>query len=150
MDAAHRMGHKTVLYNESCRVPFLVKWPGHTPRGGVNHTHLISTGLDLTPTLCELAGRSIPPELAGRSLVPLLNGQEPISWRDYVPVESQFGYAAWSANYSYVLYDEGENAEQLYDLLNDPGQMRNALNDPELASILSQHRAWLKNHLSRY
>ncbi|MEI6193066.1 MAG: sulfatase-like hydrolase/transferase, partial [Verrucomicrobiota bacterium] len=68
MDAAHRLEHKSVFYEEASRVPFIVSWKGVTQPGLVDRKHLVSTGQDLIPTLCDFAGVPVPSALKGRSL----------------------------------------------------------------------------------
>ena len=51
---AHRWNQKTVFYEESARVPFLLSYPG-VVRTGVSD-HLANTGIDLMPTLCSSGG----------------------------------------------------------------------------------------------
>ncbi|MHC4369619.1 MAG: sulfatase family protein, partial [Planctomycetota bacterium] len=50
MDSAHKMEHKSVLYEEAVRVPFVMSHKGVIPGGKVDDTHLVSNGLDLLPT----------------------------------------------------------------------------------------------------
>ncbi|HOW74243.1 MAG TPA: hypothetical protein PKY77_26875, partial [Phycisphaerae bacterium] len=57
--------HKSVLYDESVRIPLLVAWKGVLPAGRVDTKHLASNGLDLLPTLCDFAGVSPPADLPG-------------------------------------------------------------------------------------
>ena len=42
--------------------------------------------------------------------------------------------------YKYMFYDEGEHREQLIDLQEDPGEMRNTANNPAYTAILGQQR----------
>ncbi|MFC1581932.1 sulfatase [Planctomycetota bacterium] len=139
MDGSHRMEHKTAFYEECCRIPFVVRWPGQVESGTVNET-LISNGLDLVPTLCGIAERPVPADLPGRSLLPLLKGEASEIGREYVPIESEFGYAVWTEDYGYARYDLPGNSEQLYDLKGDAGQMRNAVNDPSKWDVLVEMR----------
>ena len=67
MNAAHRLGHKQVLYEESIGVPLIISDPQGEQRGTVV-SDLVSTGLDLVPTICDFAGLNIPQNLRGRSL----------------------------------------------------------------------------------
>ena len=46
MDASHHLEHKSVLYDEATRVPFIVSWKGVTKPGVVDKEHLVSSGLD--------------------------------------------------------------------------------------------------------
>ncbi len=140
-DSSHLLEHKTALYDEACRVPLIMVWDDSIPAGSVC-PQVVSNGLDILPTLCEIAGRSVPKELEGHSLLPLLTGRgkDHRDREEYVPVESEFGSALWSPDYAYVRYDMLGNAEQLYDLQNDPGQMRNALFDPQNEGIVKHFR----------
>jgi choline-sulfatase len=139
MDSAHRMEHKTVLYEESCRVPLLVRTPGAAKRGSVD-SHLVSNGLDLVPTVCDYAGAETPDDLRGFSLRPLIEGEGPSGWREWLPVESDMGAMVVTPESKYVLYDDGASREQLVDLAADPGEMRNAAGDPEKARTLERMR----------
>jgi choline-sulfatase len=140
MDAAHRMEHKTAFYDEAARVPLIIRHPGCTPPGAVDAAHLVSNGLDLVPTLCDYAGVEAPADLRGLSLRPLAEGREPEAWRDAVPLESQIGRGIVAERFKYLLYDEGENREQLIDLAADPHEMRNAARDPAAQRVLAELR----------
>jgi N-acetylgalactosamine-6-sulfatase len=52
-------GRKRSLYEGGVRVPFLVRWPGHTPAGAKNEATVL-TAVDLLPTLCAAAGVPLP------------------------------------------------------------------------------------------
>ncbi|MHC4501995.1 MAG: sulfatase family protein, partial [Planctomycetota bacterium] len=79
-------GRKGVLYDGGIRVPFIVRWPGHTPVGEVNDDAWIS-GVDLVPTFLEAAGIGMPREWNpdGVSALEALHGNEfhrglPMMW----------------------------------------------------------------------
>jgi arylsulfatase A-like enzyme len=111
-----------------------------TPPGLVDNTHLVSNGLDLIPTLCDYAGIEPPADLKGKSFRELAEGDSPESWRDHLWIESEFGYMIHSGRYKYMLYDSGENQEQLMDLEKDPGEMRSFAADPDYQEILHRRR----------
>jgi arylsulfatase A-like enzyme len=69
-------------YEESARVPLLVRGPG-IPAG--TNTEKLALNTDLAPTFADLAGASFAAD--GRSLAPLLRGAEPASWRSSVLLE---------------------------------------------------------------
>jgi len=140
MDSAHRMEHKTVFYEEASNVPLIIRWPGVTPEGLVDQEHLISNGLDLVPTLCDLAGIAKPADLEGLSLEPLLEQKKDITWRKYLPVESEIGHMLVSKRYKYIVYDQGQNEEQVFDLENDPGEMQSVPVDDVPQEILADFR----------
>jgi choline-sulfatase len=144
MDAAHHLEHKSVLYEEATRVPLIVCRKGVTPAGRVDKTHLVSTGLDLVSTLCDLAGISAPSHLKGRSVKPLAMGPPLDDWRDCVVVENERSRLLRSERYKYIVYEEGNPREQLIDLEADPGEMVNLAGAPSRRDVLAAHRALLR------
>lgn len=144
MDAAHRLEHKSVFYEEASRVPFIVSWKGVTKPGLVDRKHLVSTGQDLIPTLCDFAGLSAPAALKGHSVRALAEGRAPTSWRDALVVENGSSRMVRTARYKYVVYASGARREQLIDLASDPGEMKNLALDPQFAPVLAEHRRLLR------
>ncbi len=145
MDAAHRLEHKSMPYEEATRVPLIVSFPGVTAAGHVDKSHLVSTALDLIPTLCDFAGIEVPSSLAGRSVKPLAtspNRRHP--WRDNLVVENERSRIVVSERHKYAVYDRGEPREMLIDLKTDPGEMKNLATAPQHAKILAQHRHLLR------
>jgi choline-sulfatase len=143
LDSAHRLEHKSILYEEAARVPLIVSYKGVTPAGRVDSKHLVSVGLDLIPTLCDYAGIEPPPDLLGHSLKPLAEGRSPEDWRRYVVVESRAGRMVRTDRFKYNLYQDGVHREQLIDLENDPGEMVNLAEKSEYQDVLDRHRALL-------
>ena len=139
MDASHRMEHKTVFYEEAAHVPLILSWSGVIAAGSAD-ANLVSNGLDLLPTLCDFAGVDAPTDITGHSLRPLAEGRRPDGWRTALPVESEMGRMIVTDRYKYMRYDEGENSEQLIDLVADPHEMRNAIQDPGNREVLEDHR----------
>jgi arylsulfatase A-like enzyme len=128
---SHRREHgKADPYDESIRVPFLVRGPGVAAGQRVDALVL---NLDLAPTLLELAGLSPPDPIDGRSLVPLLSGSEPGDWRSDALIEGWPNYAesvpAYSALRSRELLfvEYGTKERELYDLRRDPYQLENRI-----------------------
>jgi choline-sulfatase len=136
MDAAHRLEHKELLYEEAVRVPFLVSDPAG-PSGQVND-RLVSL-LDILPTVCDYAGAAASDRCAGRSVRPLISGTD-VDWRSHLRIESRSGEALVTDRYKYALYDDGADREQLYDLGADPGETTNYASDPENARLLDELR----------
>ncbi|MCG5216329.1 sulfatase family protein [Streptosporangium soli] len=147
---SHRIPNgKTTPFDESIRVPLVVRGPG--VRAGADVTSLATT-VDLGPTFGAIAGAEVPAFVEGRSLVPLLTGVPPPGWRRNVLVEffSPPGLLTLSPatvppyrglrteRYTYVEYETGER--QLYDLASDPFQLRNLAAEapPELLSALQR------------
>jgi arylsulfatase A-like enzyme len=144
MDASHKLEHKSVFYDEASRVPFIVSWKGVTKPGWVDKEHLISTGQDLIPTLCDFAGIPTPASLKGRSVRVLAEGRSPTSWRETQVAENGESRMLRSARYKYVVYAAGARREMLTDMVTDPGEMKNLATDPAFAPVLKDHRRLLK------
>jgi arylsulfatase A-like enzyme len=140
MDAAHRMEHKSVLYEEAARVPLIIRDPLQATPFAVDQIHPVTVGLDLLPTLCDYAGVESPPDLAGQSLRGLINGDETMPARTFTVVESQAGRMVRTGRFKYVVYESGANRQQLIDLATDPGEMVNLVEDPTYAQVLAEHQ----------
>ena len=149
MDGSHRLEHKMVLYEEACRVPFIVRYKGVTKPGLVDRTHLVSAGLDLIPTLCDYAGIDPPVKLPGRSVRELAEGRRPSDWRDQLVVESSLGHMLRTGRYKYIAHHKGARREQLIDLETDPGEMVNLAEDPGHKAVLDDHRRRLRRWLEQ-
>lgn len=65
------MRAKGFLYDPGIRVPLIIKWPGKTKTGVIHDNGMVS-GLDIAPTILEMAGIKTPEYMTGRSFVPLL------------------------------------------------------------------------------
>jgi len=149
LDSAHKLEHKSILYQEAVHIPFVMSFPGRIPRGAVDSTHFVSNGLDLLPTLCDYAGIEAPPGRPGRSLRPLAEGQAVEHWRDFVVSESEAGRMLRTDRFKYCAYDSGAHPEQLTDLRDDPGEMKNLAEVPAFQDVLNQHRQLLKDWVER-
>ncbi len=149
MDSAHRLEHKSVLYEESVRIPLVLAWKGVIASGRVDREHLVSNGLDLLPTICDYAGVPAPAGLPGRSLRPLLERTEGAGWRDHIVVESQNGRMVRTERYKYCVYEHGQRREMLIDIEKDPGEMKNLADAAERAEELNRHRRLLGEWVAR-
>jgi len=138
-DGSHRLVHKTFLYEESVRVPLLLRWKGMIKPEQVNDTHLVCTGTDLLPTLCDLAGLPVSPTYPGRSLKPLTQGRTVTDWRQFLIIETRLARLVHMGRWKYMVGIDPEQMpekyrpflsahyvrEALVDLREDPGEMRN-------------------------
>jgi choline-sulfatase len=151
MDSAHRLEHKSMPYEEATHVPLIVSLPGTTLSGHTDQHHLVSTGLDLIPTLCDFAGIAVPGALKGRSIRPLsTRAEEDAAWRNCLVAENESSRVLWSERYKYSVYDGGRLREMLIDLEHDPGEMRNLAVEPEYAAIVKHHRKLLQQWYTDY
>jgi arylsulfatase A-like enzyme len=105
--------------------------------------------IDIAPTIVQLAEAKAP-SMDGQSLVPLLDGTAD-TWRQDFLVEHLSKNRAQapptycavrSEDYMYVYYATGE--EELYNLKQDPMELRNRIDDPNLDIVRTQMRSQLK------
>jgi Arylsulfatase A and related enzymes len=147
----HGWFDKRFMYEQSYRTPLLIRWPGVIKPGAINGDMV--SNLDFAETFLAIAGIPIPSDMQGQSLLPLLNDQKPADWRK----EHYYHYYEYPAVHSvkrhygistdrYVLihfyYDIDE--WELYDLNNDPAEMKNVYNDPAYAGIRNNLKSRLK------
>ncbi len=156
MLGAHRLTDKRVMYEESIRVPLVIRYPERV-QAGTKNTRLVSS-LDLAPTLLEIAGQSVPETMMGTSLLPLFeDGEGP--WRDrflyeYFQEAPNAGPAVpnilgvRTERYKYAHYpDLPDDLDELYDLEADPHELNNLIADPAYATILSELQGSLQQQL---
>jgi arylsulfatase A-like enzyme len=137
-DQPGRLGrYRPNLYDNSLRVPLIVRWPAVVPPGlVVGHT---ASNLDWYPTLLEMAGLKIPGSVAlrGRSLLPALKGEDPPDWdNDFYAEYSMRIYAraelrAWRTKQWKLIIDfyDRQN-DELYWIARDPEENINLIHDP--------------------
>ena len=75
----HGLYDKRFMYEESLRVPFLVRWPAAVRPGSREESLVLN--VDFAPTFLEAAGVAVPASMQGRSLLPILRGEVPRDWR---------------------------------------------------------------------
>ena len=158
----HRWNQKTVFYDESARVPFIASRKGATPKG--TSDVLVNTGVDLIPTLCDLAGLEVPEQLPGTSLKRWALGDGPDAGRPCVvasnkmvqcePVEGVLyqpdGRMVRSRRHKYCLYGEGKRRESLVDMAADPGETTNLAGEAKARDVLAAHRAHLRSFARKH
>jgi len=135
----HGWYDKRWMYEQSLRLPLILRWPG-VVAAGTTDAHLVQN-LDLAPTFLELAGATIPDDMQGLSLVPLLLGEAP-PWRDAIYYEyyekgvhnvpPHFGVR--TERYKLIRYDELA-AWELFDLDADPNELHSVVDDAKYAEI---------------
>ena len=149
----HGWFDKRWIFEESLRTPLLVRWPG-VARAGAAEGRIVSN-LDFASTFLEAAGVPVPPEFQGKSLVPILRGLPPESWRtsfyyEYYeypdPHRVRPHYGVVTERYKLVRFDGPDlDAWELFDLREDPQELRNVYDDPARQPIVSE----LKRELER-
>ncbi len=153
--AAHRWVTKLMLWEEVVKVPFVMRLPGAIPQNRIDRTHLVS-GLDLLPTLCDYAGLAPPEDVDGQSIRPVvenpaLPGRASVvtQLQAFMSDETKKGRMIRTARYKYIAFSHGERPEMLFDLEDDPGEMRNLAYEPDYGAVLAEHRALLQTEVER-
>jgi N-acetylglucosamine-6-sulfatase len=148
----HGLGDKRTAYDESLRIPLVVRWPKLGERARGKLVDQMALNIDLAPTLLDLAGVKIPPEMQGRSWRPLLKGDSVATagWRKAFFYE--YFYEANFAQIPTVLAVRTERAKlikypghddwtELFDLAADPYETKNLAADPASKDLLAAMRA---------
>jgi arylsulfatase A-like enzyme len=137
----HRWTSKLVPYEDSIRVPLVIRWDGVVSPGAVDR-HLVAN-IDLAPTFAE-AAEVAAPAADGRSMLPVLSG-EAVGWRKLLLLEHLLHHKGLRLNRGlgpgpptycgirgqhrlFVHY--GSGFEEYYDLRLDPYQLRNMIGEP--------------------
>lgn len=147
----HGWVDKKMMYEESLRVPFLIRYPREIAAG--THTNDMVINLDYAPTFLEYAGQPIPADIQGRSLVPLLREQTPEDWRtafyyqhfDIHPDGELANCGVRTKNFKLIWYNHNYDHYQLFDTQKDPSETRDVSEDPEYASTASEMKALLRD-----
>ncbi|SRR5579883_3045202 len=168
----HRLVAKCVPFEGAVRVPLIIASPDLAPRRLATPTSQI----DLVPTILDLLGQPRPAHLQGKSLVPLLqNGDQApadaeivVEWHGWDGLPKDLSE---SSAYSHLIATRPElgptemrsirrgrwklnvhlsGEHELYDLQDDPGEMRNAFWDPAntemVRSLYERLRRWQTRH----
>ncbi|RXP44531.1 DUF4976 domain-containing protein [Lutibacter sp. HS1-25] len=153
----HGFFDKRFIYEESLRMPFMVKYPNKVKAGSVSED--IITNIDFAPTLLELAGIKTTQKMQGTSFVPVLEGKTPKDWQDgmyYHYYEFPFWhhvqphYGIRTQKYTLAHFYYNIDVWELYDLEKDPNQLNNVYNDPNYADIVVELNAKLKNLMVKF
>ncbi len=151
---SHRLTGKSLSYEESSRVPMIIYDPRHPVSGRGVRSQQLSANVDIAPTLLDFAGAPIPDGLDGVSLRPLLDApEEPV--RDSVSLLNCWNMAPTQAlavtdgRLKYVFYwYQGEGmvpTEELFNVVEDPGEMRNLADAADSAEDLQRMRGLYDN-----
>jgi N-acetylglucosamine-6-sulfatase len=142
---AHRLIFKSYLYEESLRVPLIIRGPKFP--AGVVRDQLVAN-IDLAPTIAQIAKATPGLAMDGIPLLPLALKPAAASGRDLLFESYDFNsFGIRRGNWRYNQYENGDNKEELYDLVADPFELTNLLhpnpNPPASAGIKAQLEARL-------
>jgi arylsulfatase A-like enzyme len=152
----HGWYDKRWMYEESLKMPLIVRWPGVT-RPGSKSNQLVQN-LDYAQTFLEMANVASPDAMQGRSLVPLLRGEAPADWRSSIYYH-YYGYPAVhqvprhygirTGRYKLIWFYQFDEWE-LYDLQTDPDELHNLYGDPAQQKRIAGLKRELKSLRTSY
>ena len=152
----HGFFDKRFIYEESLRMPFLVKYPKKVKPGSINED--IISNVDFAPTLLEVAGIATRQPMQGRSFSAVLDGKMPKDWRQsmyYHYYEFPYWhhvqphYGIRTPKYTLAHFYYNIDVWELYDLEKDPHQLNNVIHDPDYQQVAAQLKTQLSD-LQRY
>jgi len=148
----HGWFDKRFMYEESLRMPLLVRYPRMVKPGTVSDPMVLN--LDFATTFLALAGVSIPGDMQGRSIVPLLRGEKPADWRtsfyyhyyEYPGAHSvRRHYGVRTERHKLIHYYRQKEWE-LFDLAKDPHEVKSVYADPAYAGLVKRLKAEIERH----
>ena len=138
----HGVGDKRTAYDESLRVPLIVRLPGRARVARTSDAFVVN--LDYASTILDYAGAKPLPLTHGRSLRPVIEGATPQDWRtaffyEYFE-EPQYTtpgvLAVRTTTHKLVVYPGHEDWTEVFDLQADPYETKNLANDRSLRAQL--------------
>ncbi|MEX2234813.1 MAG: sulfatase [Cyclobacteriaceae bacterium] len=152
----HRWFDKRFMYEESMRMPLLMRYPGKI-KAGIEINDLV-VNIDFAPTLLSVGGVQVPENIQGKSLLPLVEGKR-TEWRESVyyhyyeypdehRVMPHFGIR--TKRYKLIrFYGDGDFWE-LYDLSNDAREMNNLYPGRKYDKLVKALKDDLKSLIQQY
>ena len=156
----HGWYDKRFMYEESLRMPFLCRYPREIPAGSTSDAMCLNN--DFAQTFLDYAGVDDPGDMQGQSMRSVLCGETPDDWREALyyryfmhlahhNVYAHYGLRTVRYKLIYYYFDEPEPAEwELFDLQEDPGEMRNVYDDPAYAEVVAELTAELQRQREEF
>lgn len=153
----HGFFDKRFIYEESLRMPFIVRYPNEIKAGSEN-TDLIAN-IDFAPTLLDVAGIQPEEKMQGHSFANALKGEKLADWREGVYYHYyefpywhhvQPHYGIRTDRYTLAHFYYNIDKWELYDNKQDPNQMHNLIDDPEYANVIRDLKSQLKDLMKKY
>jgi N-acetylglucosamine-6-sulfatase len=151
----HGLIDKRTAYEESMRVPMLVRCPELF--AGSRVPQQMIANIDIAPTCLAAAGLEAPAEMDGANFVPLLQGKQ-IPWRDTLLYEYYWErnfphtptmHALRGDQYKYIRYHGIWDLNELYDMKEDPLEANNLISNPKYADVAKSMNERLFQTLER-
>ena len=153
----HGWFDKRFMYEESLRMPLLVRYPGKVKAGSVSDDIVLN--LDFGATFLDFAGVPVPADMQGESIRKVLQGKTPGNWRksmyyhyyEYPAVHSvKRHYGVRTKRYKLIHFYNDIDEWELYDLKEDPKEMKNVFDDPAYANIVKELKVELQALREKY
>jgi arylsulfatase A-like enzyme len=146
----HGWVDKKMMYEESLRVPFLVRYPEKIAAG--SHSKDLVVNCDYAPTFLEYAGLDVPLDIQGRSLAGVLEGNTPEDWRtvfyyqhhDTNPNGELANCGVRTKDFKLIWYNHNYDHYQLFDVNKDPLEVNDIYEDPEYAEVVETMKELLR------
>jgi len=138
----HNLGDKRTAYDESLRIPMLVRYPRAVKAGRTEDRMVLN--IDPAATFLDLAGQRVPAAMQGRSWKPLLEGRDDTAWREsfFYCYFYEKGYAnvpmttaVRTGDAKLIKYPGHEEWTELFDLKADPYELKNLASEPAQAEL---------------
>ncbi|MFB3828191.1 MAG: sulfatase [Bryobacteraceae bacterium] len=142
----HGFYDKRLFYEDSIRMPFLVRYPREIRSGTASPA--MALNVDFAPTLLDYAGLKAPADMQGRSMRPVLAARTPKDWRRsmfyvyYMHTQLPPHYGVRTQRYKLIAFPQTKEWE-LFDLKEDPAEMNSVWGDPRYASVQAELTAEL-------
>jgi arylsulfatase A-like enzyme len=145
----HGLFDKRFMYEESLRMPFVVRWPAVIKPG--TRVNAMALNIDFAPTFLDAAGLPVHAQMQGRSLLSALRGRAPANWRTamYYRYYHDPGDHNTRAHYGVrtlthkLIYFWKKDQWELYDLVNDPFELHNLYGQRGQESVTNTLKAEL-------
>jgi uncharacterized sulfatase len=149
----HGLWQKRSLYEDSARVPFIIRDPDSKANG--QSTKRVAELVDLYPTIADLCSLTPDKRAEGKSLRALLEDpNRPWANSAYTQVDfgpangkkggaRKVGRSVRTERFRYTEWNGGETAVELYDHEKDPKEMSNVAKDPAYAQFVTELKATL-------
>lgn len=153
----HGFFDKRFIYDESVRMPFIIKYPKWIKPGTVNKD--IIANIDFAPTLLDIANIKYKEKIQGKSFKELLQGNTPKNWQQatyYHYYEFPYWhhvqphYGIKTPEYTLAHFYYNIDVWELYDLKKDPKQLNNVYNNPEYAHVVKKLKKELFSLQKKY
>ncbi|MEM9587054.1 MAG: sulfatase [Planctomycetota bacterium] len=137
------MTGKTTLWERSTHVPLMFAGPNIPENVKCDSPAEL---LDIFPTLAELVGARMPDGLEGVSLVPQIESPSRVRSRPAITDHNPGNQSIRDQRYRLIHYADG--SEELYDLLDDPGEQTNLIGDAQHNQIADRLRQSLRTDMA--